>query len=311
MTIILNARLKASGKRQTFETDTLEIKRGDKVIVDLESGVDIATVLSTSEEPGEKSLKRVVRIATDEDVKNDKDNTRMEEEGRIFCQEKIKNSCLPMHLVGTRITLDRKKFVFYFTAEKRVDFRELVKDLASKFRTRIELRQIGIRDEAKFLGGIGSCGREVCCKLFLTRFAPISIRMAKRQDIALNPSKLSGLCGRLMCCLSYEHSRDHKTSAKDKPVRTPKVEAPKSKKIAEEIAKKTSEEHPKAVADVQTTEETSAGKQPAQDAETHGEKSETKPETKSVSTKESTGKPDQKKSGKTPRRRRRSRRKKT
>lgn len=302
MTMIVNARLKASGKRQTFETDALEIKRGDKVIVGLESGVDIATVLSTTseEELVGKSLKRVVRIATDEDVKDDEDNTCMEEEGRVFCQEKIKNNRLPMHLVGTRITLDRKKFVFYFTAEKRVDFRELVKDLASRFRTRIELRQIGIRDEAKFLGGIGSCGREVCCKLFLTRFAPISIRMAKRQDISLNPSKLSGLCGRLMCCLSYEHIRDNKASVKDKPVRTPRVEAPKSKKIIKEMPEKAQE----AMADVQAIGETSAGKQPVQDTETH--------EKKSGSTEAAAGKPaqTQKKTGKAPRRRRRSRRKK-
>ncbi len=301
MTIIVNARLKASGKQQTFEADTLEVKRGDKVVVALESGVDIATVLSTTdtaEEPGKKTLKKVVRIATDEDVKNDENNTRMEEEGRVFCQEKIKSSGLPMRLVGTRITLDKKKFVFYFTAEKRVDFRELVKDLASKFRTRIELRQIGIRDEAKFLGGIGSCGRELCCKLFLTRFAPISIRMAKRQDIALNPSKLSGLCGRLMCCLSYEHIRDNKAGAKEKPVRTPRSEATKSKKIAQETSS----------LDLQATGETSVGKT-AQNAETHGEKSEKKSESTEIS-ETSDGKPVQKKIGKSPRRRRRSRRKK-
>ncbi len=293
MTMIVNARLKASGKQQTFETDTLEVKRGDKVVVSLESGVDIATVLSTSaiaEEPGKKTFKRVVRIATDEDVKNDENNTRMEEEGRVFCQEKIKSSGLPMRLVGTRITLDKKKFVFYFTAEKRVDFRELVKDLASKFRTRIELRQIGIRDEAKFLGGIGSCGRELCCKLFLTRFAPISIRMAKRQDIALNPSKLSGLCGRLMCCLSYEHIRD-KAGAKENPVCTPRTEATKSEKTAQEISS----------LDLQAKEETSVGKT-GRNAETHGEKSD--------NTETSDGKPVQKKVVKSPRRRRRSRRKK-
>lgn len=300
MTMIVNARLKASGKQQTFETDTLEVKRGDKVVVALESGVDIATVLSivaTAEDPGKKTLKKVVRIATDEDLKNDENNTRMEEEGRVFCQEKIKSSGLPMRLVGTRITLDKKKFVFYFTAEKRVDFRELVKDLASKFRTRIELRQIGIRDEAKFLGGIGSCGRELCCKLFLTRFAPISIRMAKRQDIALNPSKLSGLCGRLMCCLSYEHVRD-KGGAKEKPVRTPRSEATKSKKIAQETSS----------LDHQAIEETSLGKT-GHDTETHEGKLEKKSESTEIS-ETSNGKPVQKNTGRPPRRRRRSRRKK-
>jgi hypothetical protein len=128
----------------------------------------------------------------------------METEGRLFCHERIEARGLPMRLSGTSVSFDRKKFIFYFTAEKRVDFRELVKDLASKFKTRIELRQIGIRDESKLIGGLGSCGREVCCKLFLSHFEPVSIRMAKGQDLALNPNKISGLCGRLMCCLSYE-----------------------------------------------------------------------------------------------------------
>ncbi len=296
MTKIVNARLKASGKRQTFETDTLDIKYGDKIVVHLESGVDIATVVSATaknEESCKKSLKQVLRIATDEDVKNDKDNIRLEEEGRIFCQKKIEESGLPMRLVGTKITLDKKKFVFYFTAEKRVDFRELVKELASKFRTRIELRQIGIRDEAKFLGGVGSCGREVCCKLFLTRFAPISIRMAKKQDITLNPSKLSGLCGRLMCCLSYEHTKEKKACGKGKPAgRAPKVDTLKNKKTDKEI--------PATYA--QATEETSAGR-PVKKAGTNMEKPE--------STEAPSGKSVQKKARKAPRRRRRSARKKS
>lgn len=209
MSRLINAQLKSSGKRYTFKMDEGDVRLGDTVIVDTEFGAETATVLSTVSSSTleiDREFRRVLRVATDDDLKRIEENSRLEEEGRAYCLERIRERNLPMRLVATEITFDKKKFSFYFTAEKRVDFRELVKDLASKFRTRIELRQIGIRDEARMLGGLGGCGREVCCKLFLTEFAPISIKMAKKQELALNPTKISGRCGRLMCCLSYEYA---------------------------------------------------------------------------------------------------------
>lgn len=206
MPIIVSARLKAGCRHTQYLTDDDGIRRGDHVIVDAEMGQEVAVVLSVKPDAPdpEQPLKKVLRKLTREDKARLDDNARMETEGRMFCHERIAARNLPMRLSGTSVSFDRKKFIFYFTAEKRVDFRELVKDLASKFKTRIELRQIGIRDESKLIGGLGSCGREVCCKLFLSHFEPVSIRMAKGQDLALNPNKISGLCGRLMCCLSYE-----------------------------------------------------------------------------------------------------------
>lgn len=206
MPIIVSARLKAGCKHTQYLTDDDGIRRGDHVIVDAEIGQEVAVVLSVKPDAPdpEYPIKKVLRKLTREDKARLDDNARLETEGRQFCHERIAARNLPMRLSGTSVSFDRKKFIFYFTAEKRVDFRELVKDLASKFKTRIELRQIGIRDESKLIGGLGSCGREVCCKLFLSHFEPVSIRMAKGQDLALNPNKISGLCGRLMCCLSYE-----------------------------------------------------------------------------------------------------------
>jgi len=218
MSRLINAQLKSSGKRYTFMMDEGDVRLGDTVIVDTEFGAETATVLSavsSSTLEIEREFRRVLRVATEEDLKKIEENSRLEEEGRAYCLERIRARNLPMRLVATEITFDNKKFSFYFTADKRVDFRELVKDLASKFRTRIELRQIGIRDEARMLGGLGGCGREVCCKLFLTEFAPISIKMAKKQELALNPTKISGRCGRLMCCLSYEYSRSGAKKAKE------------------------------------------------------------------------------------------------
>jgi len=218
MSLRVNTRLRFCGRQQAFEADTTDIRRGAAVIVDTDAGAEIATVLAVGDRDGQdgEKLRRVIRVATDDDLKTIEANRRLEDEGRRYCMERIASRKLPMRLVGTEITFDKKKFTFFFTAEKRVDFRELVKDLASKFRTRIELRQIGIRDEAKLLGGLGNCGREVCCKLFLNEFAPISIKMAKKQEIALNPSKISGRCGRLMCCLSYEYLQ--KEGKKEDPV---------------------------------------------------------------------------------------------
>ncbi len=206
--MIYCTRLRSTGKQTLLRSEDTDLRPGETVIAEAEAGLDVATILyrkEDDEESGEE-ITEIKRKAGEDDLRKIEENAKTEAEGRYFCIDRIRTRDLPMKLVSTALTFDRKKFSFYFTAEKRVDFRELVKDLASKFRTRIELRQIGIRDEAKLVGGIGSCGREVCCKLFLNQFAPISIKMAKGQDIALNPTKISGLCGRLMCCLNYEHA---------------------------------------------------------------------------------------------------------
>lgn len=229
MSRLINAQLRSSGKRHTFEMEEGDVSLGDTVIVDTEFGADTAKVLSavsSSTLGADRKFRRVIRVATEEDLKKIEENSRLEEEGREYCLERIRSRNLPMRLVATEITFDKKKFSFYFTADKRVDFRELVKDLASKFRTRIELRQIGIRDEARMLGGLGGCGREVCCKLFLNEFAPISIKMAKKQELALNPTKISGRCGRLMCCLSYEYSGGAKKDKGKVSVPEPETEKP-------------------------------------------------------------------------------------
>jgi cell fate regulator YaaT (PSP1 superfamily) len=205
---VLGIRFKSCGKIYDFEANGVEVIKGDLVVAESEFGVTIGNVIverHTVEKP-ERELKRVLRKATEEDLQQQEENIRLEEEAKNFCIERIMARGLVMKPVSTEVTLDRKRIIFYFTAEKRIDFRELVKDLAAKFKTRIEMRQIGVRDEAKFLGGIGICGRELCCTRFLTFFEPISIKMAKRQELILNTGKLSGLCGRLMCCLGYEYN---------------------------------------------------------------------------------------------------------
>jgi len=205
---VLGIRFKSCGKIYDFEANGVEVIKGDLVVAESEFGVTIGHVIverHTVEEP-ERELKRVLRKATEEDLQQQEENIRLEEEAKNFCIERIMARGLVMKPVSTEVTLDRKRIIIYFTAEKRIDFRELVKDLAAKFKTRIEMRQIGVRDEAKFLGGIGICGRELCCTRFLTFFEPISIKMAKRQELILNTGKLSGLCGRLMCCLGYEYN---------------------------------------------------------------------------------------------------------
>ncbi len=195
------------------------IKPGMWVVVDSEMGLTVGMVVKarhTLEKPDQK-LKKVLRIATIHDLEADRNNRSLEEEALSYCVESAQRHNLIMKVIKTEATLDRKRLIFYFTAEGRVDFRELVRDLASKYRTRIEMRQIGVRDEVKYVGGIGCCGREVCCKSFLTSFEPISIRMAKKQELTLNPGKLSGICGRLMCCLSYEiESGVHEKKSKSK-----------------------------------------------------------------------------------------------
>jgi cell fate regulator YaaT (PSP1 superfamily) len=166
-------------------------------------------------EQHERELKKVIRIATEEDIAAREENKKLESEAKSFCLERIMARGLQMKLIGTESTLDRKRIIFYFTADGRIDFRELVKDLAARFKTRIEMRQIGVRDEVRLIGGIGACGRELCCCTFLTSFEPVSIKMAKKQELVLNVGKLSGLCGRLMCCLRYEYDGDMDSISSD------------------------------------------------------------------------------------------------
>ena len=206
---IIGVRFREAGKIYYFSPGKRKISRGDQVIVETARGVEMGrVVLGEKEVPEEEivsPLKEVTRIATEEDLKRVKRNREKEKEAFVICEQKIKKHQLQMKLVGAEYTFDNNKLLFYFTADGRIDFRELVKDLASVFRTRIELRQIGVRDETKMMGGIGICGRELCCKTFLSDFAPVSIKMAKEQNLSLNPTKISGLCGRLMCCLKNEY----------------------------------------------------------------------------------------------------------
>lgn len=206
MPTVVGIRFKKCGKIYDFETDGLTVKVGDFVVVESSFGLTIGNIVIGEKtiETADKELKKVIRNVTEEDINAKVSNDLLEQETREYCLERIAVRGLPMKLVHTEVTLDRRRIVFYFTADGRIDFRELVKDLASRFKTRIEMRQIGVRDETKLIGGIGICGREVCCRTFLSNFAPISIRMAKKQDLVLNPGKLSGLCGRLMCCLGFE-----------------------------------------------------------------------------------------------------------
>ncbi len=206
---IIGVRFREAGKIYYFSPGKRKISRGDQVIVETARGVEMGrVVLGEKEVPEEEivpPLKEVTRIATEEELKRVKRNREKEKEAFVICEQKIKKHQLQMKLVGAEYTFDNNKLLFYFTADGRIDFRELVKDLASVFRTRIELRQIGVRDETKMMGGIGICGRELCCKTFLSDFAPVSIKMAKEQNLSLNPGKISGLCGRLMCCLKNEY----------------------------------------------------------------------------------------------------------
>ena len=209
MTTIIGVRFKSNGKMYYFDPQGLEITPGTGVIVETARGVEYGDcVQGNTDVPDQQvvqPLKRVVRVATETDMKTLERNKKRADEAFIICKQKIEDRGLEMNLVTAECTFDMNKLLFYFTADGRVDFRELVKDLASVFRTRIELRQIGVRDEAKMLGGIGSCGRPLCCSTFLGDFEPVSIRMAKDQNLSLNPAKISGICGRLMCCLKYEN----------------------------------------------------------------------------------------------------------
>lgn len=208
MTKVIGVRFRTAGKIYFFSPGKLEIKRGEHVIVETARGVEFGHVVTgpkdVEDEEIMQPLKSVIRVATEEDYKIEEKNRKKEREAFDICLEKIHKHGLEMKLIDAEYTFDNNKVLFYFTADGRIDFRELVKDLAAVFRTRIELRQIGVRDETKIRGGIGVCGRELCCHTYLSEFAPVSIKMAKEQNLSLNPSKISGVCGRLMCCLTNE-----------------------------------------------------------------------------------------------------------
>ena len=208
MTLIIGVRFRKSGKVYYFDPIGMEIEKGDHVIVETARGVEYGTVVLPPREIEDdkvvQPLKPVMRIATPDDDAMNAENEEREKEAFYICLNKIKKHQLGMKLIDSEYTFDRNKLLFYFTADGRIDFRELVKDLASVFRTRIELRQIGVRDETKMIGGIAICGRPLCCHSYLSDFAPVSIKMAKEQNLSLNPAKISGVCGRLMCCLKNE-----------------------------------------------------------------------------------------------------------
>ena len=208
MTKVIGVRFRRAGKVYFFSPGKLEIRHGDNVIVETARGVEFGSVVTgpreVEEERISQPLKSVIRIANRDDYRREEKNREKEKEAFSICQEKIRKHGLEMKLIDAEYTFDNNKVLFYFTADGRIDFRELVKDLASVFRTRIELRQIGVRDETKIRGGLGICGRELCCHTYLTEFAPVSIKMAKEQNLSLDPSKISGVCGRLMCCLTNE-----------------------------------------------------------------------------------------------------------
>lgn len=221
---VIGVRFRAAGKIYYFDPVGMEIKTGDNVIVETARGIEFGYVVLGSREVEEdkviQPLKPVIRMATEEDRRIEARNKEKEKEAFAICLEKIRKRGLEMKLIDAEYTFDNNKVLFYFTADGRIDFRELVKDLAGVFRTRIELRQIGVRDETKIRGGLGICGRTLCCHTYLTEFAPVSIRMAKEQNLSLNPTKISGVCGRLMCCLTneeetYEELNSHLPSVGD------------------------------------------------------------------------------------------------
>lgn len=205
---VVGVRFKKAGKIYYFDPDNIDVQGNDFVVVETARGIEFGHVVVGPKEVTENEivtpLKKVLRIALDEDFEKHRENKKKAKEALEVCERKVEEHGLDMKLVDVEYTFDNNKVIFYFTADGRVDFRDLVKDLASVFRTRIELRQIGVRDEAKMIGGVGPCGQVTCCTRFLGEFAPVSIKMAKEQSLSLNPTKISGLCGRLMCCLKYE-----------------------------------------------------------------------------------------------------------
>lgn len=207
---VIGVRFRQAGKIYNFDPVDLPVKKGDHVIVETARGIEYGYVVGNITEKRDEDvvmpLKPIIRIATKEDDKKAEDNVEKEKKAFKICKEKIAKHGLQMKLIDTEYTFDNNKVLFYFTADGRIDFRELVKDLAAVFKTRIELRQVGVRDETKMLGGIGICGRTLCCNTYLSEFIPVSIKMAKEQNLSLNPTKISGICGRLMCCLKNEQS---------------------------------------------------------------------------------------------------------
>ncbi len=206
---VTGIRFKSSGKIYDFRSDGTSMRVGDKCIVETDKGLEFGIVSIARRKVSQKlirrPLKRVVRNATKEDINQVEKNVVLEKEAFDICQNKIREKEIKMKLVKVDFSFDAQKAIFYYTSEERIDFRELVKDLAYHFKIKIEMRQIGLRDEAKMIGGCGPCGRNLCCAAFLKEFEPVSIKMAKDQNLALNPVKISGVCGRLMCCLEYEH----------------------------------------------------------------------------------------------------------
>lgn len=209
MTEVIGVRFKKVGKVYYFDPNGISVSKGENVIVETARGLEFGEVVqgnhAVDDQRVVQPLRQVIRIATPDDVKTMEQNCKKEKEAFDLCLKKIEEHELDMSLVTVDYTFDSSKILFYFTADGRIDFRELVKDLASIFHTRIELRQIGVRDEAKMVGGLGICGKPLCCSTFLDEFQPVSINMAKEQSLSLNPTKISGTCGRLMCCLKYEH----------------------------------------------------------------------------------------------------------
>ena len=208
MVKVIGVRFRTAGKIYFFDPLKFDVKRGDHVIVETARGIEYGTVVGDPKEVEDdkviQPLRPVLRVATARDTEQENANKQKEREAFKICLEKIKKHKLDMKLIDAEYTFDNNKVLFYFTADGRIDFRELVKDLASVFKTRIELRQIGVRDETKIMGGIGICGRTLCCHAHLSEFVPVSIKMAKEQNLSLNPTKISGMCGRLMCCLKHE-----------------------------------------------------------------------------------------------------------
>ena len=211
MTTVIGVRFRTAGKVYFFAPGKYDIHKGDHVVVETARGIEYGTVAGDPQDIEDdkviKPLKPVLRIASQKDDEQEASNREKEKEAFRICLEKIQKHGLEMKLIDAEYTFDNNKVLFYFTADGRIDFRELVKDLASVFRTRIELRQIGVRDETKIRGGIGICGRPLCCHTYLSEFAPVSIKMAKEQNLSLNPTKISGVCGRLMCCLTNDEER--------------------------------------------------------------------------------------------------------
>ena len=215
MAIIVGIQFQKNGKIYNFDTNGLDLKPDDYVVADTQHGADLGQVVvgcrQVEYQDAGIQLKKVLRIATEKDLQTSSENRKKEKEAFSICQKKIAEHKLDMKLVSVEYSFDNTKAMFYFTANGRVDFRSLVKDLASVFKMRIELRQIGVRDEARMIGGLGPCGRQICCGAFLDEFQPVSIKMAKEQNLSLNPTKISGVCGRLMCCLKYEQEHYEKT----------------------------------------------------------------------------------------------------